>query len=184
MSDNVDAYATPRANLRENVKTMSTILAGTAGAVIAGSPFSGIGALDLLSLRFLAAVVGLATVAVCLYMGWKELTFMLRPDLLNPIILRDSFTNEQIQQLGLPPAETEELLHVKAEFDRTRSDLLPEKINSYEAFEKYLDDEWQEIETLKRRSRKRRWTRPCLKRFERSMRSTSRTCGTSASGPP
>ena len=86
MSDNADPYATPRANLRENVKTMSTILAGTAGAVIAGSPFSGIGALDPATLRFALAIGGLLTVAVCLFLGWKALTFMLRPDLLDPII--------------------------------------------------------------------------------------------------
>ena len=145
MSDNADPYATPRANLRENVKTMSTILAGTAGAVIAGSPFSGIGALDPATLRFALASGGLLTVAVCLFLGWKALTFMLRPDLLDPIILRDSYTDEAVRKLGLPAAETDELIEVKAEFNRSRGALLPENIKSYEAFESYLDGQWVKL---------------------------------------
>jgi outer membrane protein OmpA-like peptidoglycan-associated protein len=146
MSDNVDPYATPRASLRENVKTMSTILAGTAGAIIAGSPFSGIGALEPATLRFWLAIFGLFMVAVCLFRGWKELTFMLRPDVLDPAILRDGFDEKQLQGLGLPAAELEELVQVKREFNRRRSALLPPNINSYEKFEQFLDEEWERLD--------------------------------------
>jgi len=136
----------PVRSLRENVKTMSTILAGTAGAIIAGSPFSGLGALDPVCTRFWLAILGLFMVAVCLFLGWKALTFMLRPDLLDPAILRDGFTENQIQELGFPPAELEELVQVKREFNRRRSALLPPNIDSYERFEKFLDEEWERLD--------------------------------------
>lgn len=146
MSDNVDPYATPRANLRDNVKTMSTIVAGTAGAIIAGSPFSGIGAVDPASTRFWLAILGLFMVAVCLFLGWKALTFMLRPDLLDPAILRDGFKESEFQGLGLSPAELKELVQVKKEFNRRRSALLPPNIDSYERFERFLDEEWERLD--------------------------------------
>lgn len=150
MSDNVDAYATARANLRDNVKTMSTILAGTAGAVLAGSPFSGIGSLAPLSLRFGVAICGLLAVAVCLFRGWQRLTFMLRPDVLNTDILQDSFTDAQFATLGLSKLETKELVDVKAEFMKAKRALLPANQSSYEQFEAYLDTEWLKLRKAER----------------------------------
>lgn len=146
MDANADTYAAARTNLRDNVKTMATILAGTAGAVIAGSPFSGLGSLEPLSGRFAIALVGLLVAAICLFLGWKRLTFTLRPDAFYTEVLRSTFTEEEIGNLGLTSKERDELIAVKREFDRRSRSLLPEKITTYEALEKWLNDEWEKAD--------------------------------------
>ena len=148
MDSFADPYATARASLRENVKTMATMMAGAAAAILAGSPFSGIGSLEIGSYRLWLAVAGLAVVAVCLFLGWRELTFTLRPDVTYLEVLRSTFAEQQIRDLNLPSAEQAELVKLKEDFQRHRRSLLPTGFDQYEDLEKHLEDEWVRISNL------------------------------------
>lgn len=54
-----DIYATAKSNLRDNVKTLIGVFGGVAGVLLAGTPFSGFGRLDLGSVRFYIASLSL-----------------------------------------------------------------------------------------------------------------------------
>lgn len=61
-----DPYATAKANLRDTVKWLATALAGTAAVAVGSSPLTGIGSLQLLSLRFFLAIASFFTALICL----------------------------------------------------------------------------------------------------------------------
>lgn len=140
-----DPYATPKANLRDNVKTLAALLAGVAGLVLAGSPFSGLGSLEPWSSRFNIATLGLVIAAVSLFVAWRWLVFTLRPDVSYSGILRDSFDAAKVEALPVSEREKREIRYLQAEFIAHRTELLPDGIGSIEEFEKYLADEWQKL---------------------------------------
>jgi len=86
-----DIYATAKANLRDNVKTLVAVFGAVAGVLLAGTPFSGFGAIEALSARWWVAVVGLA--GALLVLGWalRVLLRVLEPDLAYARALRDDF---------------------------------------------------------------------------------------------
>jgi outer membrane protein OmpA-like peptidoglycan-associated protein len=156
--EDANPYADARTNLRDNVKMMATVLAGTAGAVVAGSPFSGMGALDPSAdtLRFALALGGLVVVAVSLFLGWRVLTFTLTPDLTYTDFLRSTYSDERLLQEHPPGEERDELIAIKKEFDLHKKELLPDGINDFEGLEAHVEQlykqrtadnkEWQDYQ--------------------------------------
>lgn len=143
-----DTYATGKANLRDNVKVLLGALAGVAGVLLAGTPFSGFGALPI-GWRFAAAAFGL-TIAVgfCTRAMWL-LVRALQPDQLSYVVLRDSYDLKSIKDEDMR-AEVAELKKV---FDNQRTVLLPDglekdttlKAHSIEALEAYIDKLWDAL---------------------------------------
>ncbi len=146
--DSPDPYATAKANLRDNVKTLATIIAGVAGLVLAGSPFSGLGALSLSDPRFYAAVAGLAVAAIALFVAWRWLIFTLTPDVNYSGWLKDSFTDANVEQLKLNKREKQEIFWLRGEFKAHKNELIPDGFASLDEFDKYLEDEWKRLESI------------------------------------
>lgn len=107
-----DPYLTAKASLRENVKTLVAVFSGIAGVLLAGSPFSGYGSLELFGVRWWVASIALLVALVLL--GWrvKRLLFVLRPDL----TYASTLTQVSVDK---------EVVAVQNEFARHRSELLP-----------------------------------------------------------
>jgi outer membrane protein OmpA-like peptidoglycan-associated protein len=107
-----DPYTTAKAGLRDNVKTLVAVFGGVAGVLLAGTPFSGYGALALFGTRWwvasIALLVALALLGLCV---WR-LLFILRPDLSYTSLLTD------------PPPDAE-VAALQAEFERHKAQLLP-----------------------------------------------------------
>ena len=146
--DSPDPYATAKANLRDNVKTLATIIAGVAGLVLAGSPFSGLGALSLIDLRFFAAIAGLAVAAIALFVAWRWLIFTLTPDINYSGWLKDGFTDEDVKNLKLSKREEKEIFWLRDEFKAHKKELIPEGFASLDEFDTYLEDEWKRLESI------------------------------------
>jgi len=157
--DASDPYATAKANLRDNVKTLATILAGVAGVVLAGAPFSGLGSLDPWTSRFNGAVAGLAVAAFSLFIAWRWLIFTLRPDVNYAGVLRDNFTDADVDSLRVDRREKREIRYLRREFHAHRAELLPERIASVEALEKYVSDEWDALVAKGATADKSNWER-------------------------
>ncbi len=108
----VDPYVVAKASLRDNVKTLIAVFGGIAGVLLAGTPFSGYGSLELCSLRW--GIASLALLVSLVLLGWsvRRLLFVLRPDL--------AYTN-----LLVDPPPDNEIRAVQEEFDIRKSELLP-----------------------------------------------------------
>jgi hypothetical protein len=121
MSAAVDPYATAKANLRDNVKTLVAVFGAVAGILLAGTPFSAFGTLQgsRLGLAF-AALVG----AVVL-LGWalKILLEILTPTLAYARWLRDDFAVASLTD----PDERKDVPELIREFRRSRAALLPDE---------------------------------------------------------
>lgn len=109
-----DPYAVAKASLRDNVKTLIAVFGGIAGVLLAGAPFSGYGALEPGSPRWIVASVAL--LASLLLLGWsvRRLLFVLTPDLAYTHLLIDT-------------TQDAEILAVQAEFARRKEELLPRR---------------------------------------------------------
>lgn len=107
-----DPYAAAKASLRDNVKTLIAVFGGIAGVLLAGTPFSGYGALELPSLRWGIASVALLAALVLLGLCVWRLLFILRPDLTYISLLTD-------------PTTDPELIKLQAEFEKYKAELLP-----------------------------------------------------------
>lgn len=107
-----DPYAAAKASLRDNVKTLIAVFGGVAGVLLAGTPFSGYGALELPSVRWAVASLALLAALVLLGLCVRRLLFILRPDLTYISLLTD-------------PTTDAELLKLKAEFEKHKAHLLP-----------------------------------------------------------
>ena len=107
-----DPYVAAKASLRDNVKTLIAVFGGVAGVLLAGTPFSGYGSIELFCGRW--AVASLALLASLILLGWcvRKLLFVLRPDLTYTSLLTDKTTDSEI-------------LAVKAEFESHKRELLP-----------------------------------------------------------
>lgn len=134
-----DIYATAKANLRDNVKTLITVFGGIAGVLLAGTPFSGFGALDPFSGRWWIASVSLLGAIVVVGLSVRVLLKVLEPDLAYTSALRNDFALG-----GLPPSEQKELQALRDEFAARKGELLPGDIGSIEKLEQNADDAWEE----------------------------------------
>ncbi len=64
-----DAFAAARANLRDTIKWLATVLAGVAAVAAGSSPLTALGALSPSDTRFQIATAALAVALVCLVAG-------------------------------------------------------------------------------------------------------------------
>lgn len=107
-----DPYSTAKASLRENVKTLVAVFGGIAGVLLAGTPFSGYGALALFSPRWWTASAALLAALLLLGLCVWRLLFILRPDLTYVSLL-------------VQPAPDAEIGALQAEFEKYKYELLP-----------------------------------------------------------
>lgn len=133
----LDIYVTAKANLRDNVKTLIAVFGGIAGVLLAGTPFSGFGALELWSLRFFTAAISLVGAAIFISISLRVLMKVLQPDLAYPDALRENY-----KLVDAPPDHQAELRALISEFKARKRELLPEKINSLEELEAAAKSAW------------------------------------------
>lgn len=157
--DSSDPYATGKANLRDNVKTLAAVLAGIAGLVLAGTPFSGFGALEPWSSRFNLAVGGLVVGAVFLFLAWRQLIFSLGSAINYPNLLRETFSDADVRALDVNRREKDEIFYLRKEFKAHSAELLPNGIASVDKLDEYLEKEWQRLEALDPAADKSNWER-------------------------
>jgi outer membrane protein OmpA-like peptidoglycan-associated protein len=137
-----DAYATAKANLRDTVKWLATTFAALAAVVLAGSPFSGFGALPAGSPRFWLAIAGLVCATIFFFMAWRKIVFLLRPDLVFPRQLRAGF-NPATQ---CPADEVAEMRELHRTFEEHRNDLLPSGMQTFDELEQAVETNWQQAQ--------------------------------------
>jgi outer membrane protein OmpA-like peptidoglycan-associated protein len=116
----IDIYLTAKANLRDNVKMLMTVFGGVAGALIAGTPFSGIGNLDHNSVAFWAALISLLLGFVVLAAALRVLLAVLSPDL-----AYENEWNGDFKEDTVPKEHRAEIDHLRAEFNKRKKFLLP-----------------------------------------------------------
>lgn len=108
----VDPYVAAKASLRDNVKTLIAVFGGVAGVLLAGTPFSGYGSLELFSGRWTIASVSLLIALLLLGYCVRLLLFVLRPDL--------AYTNMLVDE-----TQDREIRAVQKEFAARSAELLP-----------------------------------------------------------
>ena len=107
-----DPYVAAKASLRDNVKTLIAVFGGIAGVLLAGTPYSGYGSLQLFGVRWIVASVALLVSLILLGVAVRKLLIVLRPDLTYASLLTDATTDTEI-------------LAVKREFESHKNELLP-----------------------------------------------------------
>jgi outer membrane protein OmpA-like peptidoglycan-associated protein len=110
----VDPYVVAKASLRDNVKTLIAVFGGIAGVLLAGTPFSGYGSLELCSPRWVIASLALLLSLVLLGWSIRRLLFVLTPDL--------AYTNLLVDE-----TKDAEILAVQQEFAVRKGELLPKR---------------------------------------------------------
>lgn len=120
-----DPYATAKASLRDNVKVLLTAIAGVAGLLLAGTPFSGLGTLPL-DWRLIVAVLSILVASALLGSVFWILLRTLQPDVVTYESLREGFNPDSIADRRTR-AEIKDLIAV---FRSERSILLPDKLPS------------------------------------------------------
>jgi len=138
--ESTDRYATARATLRENVKWLSASFAGMTAVVLAGTPFTGFGALAFPSGRFFGALSGLVAATGCAFFALQLLLKMVRPDATYTRYLREHPGDDLSNLNAEDQAEYREL---KAEYEVHKQELLPAGRTTLEGLEKLVDDAWQ-----------------------------------------
>ncbi|KPD14770.1 hypothetical protein ADM96_37570 [Burkholderia sp. ST111] len=114
-----DPFADAKANLRDTVKWLATTFAALAAVVVGSGPLSGLGALEMPSLKFGFAVVALLIGFFCICRALYETLRILRPE---PV-----YRSDLLGESG-PPEPTEEareLAVVRATINAHARDLLP-----------------------------------------------------------
>lgn len=132
-----DSYATAKANLRDNVKTLILVFGSIAGFMMAGTPFSGYGALVPLSKQWWIATISLLLTTILIGIALRLLLRALQPDLAYPEALHTQFNLDDKNRY-----ERRELSALRKEFNAYKHQLLPEGINTIEELEKLADDTW------------------------------------------
>lgn len=137
-----DPYATAKSNLRDNVKVLMTAFAGVAGLLLAGTPFSGFGAL-LPGPRLAIALVGLVVALVLFSRAMWLLLGTLQPDLVSYEMLRDGFDPKTIRD----PQARAEIEDLRKVFDGQRQALLPDGLPrpTVEALEAHITTLWNAL---------------------------------------
>lgn len=136
-----DIYATAKSNLRDNVKTLIGIFSGIAGLLLAGTPFSGYGALSHFTGRWWAASVGLLLAVVLVGVSIRLLLRLLHPDLVYQSALRANADLEKLEQ-----SDRDEIVDLRKEFAAHRDDMLPTGAKELDDLEAHADDayaRWQ-----------------------------------------
>jgi outer membrane protein OmpA-like peptidoglycan-associated protein len=134
--ESTDQFATSKANLRDTIKWLATTIAALAALVVAGTPFSAFGTLELLSGRFVIAAAGLLVAASCLLLVWLRLLDMLRSDAVFPTQLRSTY---------IPPSERadrEEIDDLRKHLADHGGDLLPTGVGTFDDLESVVAGEW------------------------------------------
>ncbi|WP_143040631.1 OmpA family protein [Paraburkholderia caballeronis] len=141
--DSTDSYATPKASLRDNVKTLLGVFGGIAGLLLAGTPFNGYGSLDptRAPIRWLIATVGLIAAVLLIGRSMVLLLRLLKPDLVYASVLR-----EHVDLTGYAPADLEEVGWLRAEFKLHRKDVLPDDAPTLDDLEKKADSAYNKWE--------------------------------------
>jgi hypothetical protein len=129
-------YATARANLRDLVKWIAATFAALAAVVLAGTPFSGFGALPVGTDRFFAAVLGLVVFAVFFIVGWTFILSLLRPD----FVPRSDLTSRY--KVPSDKKEAKETESVRAEVFSKSNDFLPRGLASVDDLERAIETNW------------------------------------------
>ncbi len=133
-----DPYATAKTNLRDNVKTLMTVFGAVAGVILAGTPFSGYGALLPWSQRWWLASASLLLAIVLIGFALHLLLRVLQPDLAYPKALHASFCLPY-----RPLGRRRELLALRKSFDAHKDQLLPNRVYSVEEMERLSEDAWE-----------------------------------------
>jgi hypothetical protein len=137
--DSTDRHASARATLRENVKWLSASFAGMTAVVLAGTPFTGFGALAFPSERFFAALGGLVAGTACAFGALQLLLKMVRPDTTYTRYLRSDAGND-INHLDAE--DQKEYRELEQEFERHKQELLPSGENTLDELEALVDKAW------------------------------------------
>lgn len=132
-----DIYATAKSNLRDNVKTLIAVFGGAAGVLLAGTPFSGFGKLDLGSARFYVASICLVLAAGFIGFALRRLLKAMQPELAYPTALNTNFDLSKV-----PSDFRYELASLKAEFEFRKGELLPDGVTSIEDLQAKLNASW------------------------------------------
>ena len=132
-----DAYATAKANLRDNVKTLIAVFGGIAGVLLAGTPFSGYGALEPVSPTWLLASASLFLAVVLVGLSLRILLRVLRPDLAYSQALHANYNPAAKRWFA-----DREIKALRAEFAAHKDELLPVGMNSLEELEGKADKAW------------------------------------------
>lgn len=136
-----DSYATAKANLRDNVKTLILVFGSIAGFMMAGTPFSGYGALAPLSKPWWIATISLVLTIILIGIALRLLLRALQPDLSYPEALHAHFNLDDKSRY-----ERRELSALRKEFNAYKHQLLPAGINSTEELEKLADVTWEKYQ--------------------------------------
>ena len=107
-----DPYVAAKASLRDNVKTLIAVFGGIAGVLLAGTPFSGYGSIQLFSFRWIVASLALLVSLLLLGVAVRKLLFILRPDLAYASLLTEETTDPEARAVQL-------------EFESHKKELLP-----------------------------------------------------------
>lgn len=126
-----DQYASARTTLRENVKWLAAGFAGVGAVLLAGTPFTGLGALQPGNGRFALGLATLFIATLCAFLAWRILFFVLGPEPSYVNVLRKG--NEPKNIPGLTKRELWEYEQVRREFIAHHEELLPDK-------REFLDD--------------------------------------------
>lgn len=132
-----DSYATAKANLRDNVKTLILVFGSIAGVMMAGTPFSGYGALTPLSKQWWIATISLLLTVILIGIALRLLLRALQPDLAYPEALHTQFNLDDKSRY-----ERRELSALRKEFNVYKHQLLPKNIKSVEELEKSSNEAW------------------------------------------
>jgi outer membrane protein OmpA-like peptidoglycan-associated protein len=141
-----DIYATAKANLRDNVKTLVGIFGGIAGLLLAGTPFTGYGSLDPASAdhRWWIATIGLVAAVALVGLSILLLLRLLQPDLVYQSALR-----QQVDLARYGRVDRDEIEALRREFERQRGELLPDGTQWVDGLETQADQAYaQWLEAL------------------------------------
>jgi len=107
-----DPYATSKANLRDNVKTLITMFGGATAVLLAGTPFTGFATIRQTNRWFWGAAVALVIALILLLGAVQLLLYILRPDPSSLGMLDEADPNREIKA-------------VQEKFKSAHRDLLP-----------------------------------------------------------
>jgi hypothetical protein len=141
-----DIYATAKANLRDNVKTLVGIFGGIAGLLLAGTPFTGYGSLDPASAdhRWWIATTGLVAAVALVGLSIQLLLRLLQPDLVYQSALR-----QHVDLARYDRVDRDEIEALRREFERQRGELLPDDTQWVDELEAQADQAYaQWLEAL------------------------------------
>jgi outer membrane protein OmpA-like peptidoglycan-associated protein len=126
-----DKYASARANIRETVKWLVAMFAGIAGVIVAGSPFTGFGAIPINSGRFWIALVAILAAFAFTALALYRTLLLLRADAM--------YLSE------LSASNSPEFREVRDEINAHGDDLLPP---NYPTLQALIDAKNQEQQAL------------------------------------